>query len=191
MRTINPIGFFTIFMSLNNKDMTKIEEIWKDVTGFPSYQVSNLGRAKQLGKPHSKYNQDKILKLHDTRKYYGITLFSKSGSKQVSIHRLIAVEFIPNPENKPQVNHKNGIKLDNRPENLEWVTSKENMVHAVATGLHNMRGEKSTSAKLSKKQALKIKSLRYKTSSMVLAKKYNVDRTTIWKIQKRITWSHL
>ena len=62
-------------------------------------------------------------------------IYIKTGRKGYLAHRLVATAFIPNPERKPQINHKNGIKTDNRVENLEWVTNSENQLHAVKTGL--------------------------------------------------------
>ena len=111
--------------------MTK--EIWKDIKDYEGiYQVSNLGRVKSL--KHSK--EGKILKGRVTGKgYLSVVLFRNSVRKSNSIHRLVAQAFIPNPANKPEVNHIDENKLNNDVSNLEWVTSKENSNH----GTRNLR----------------------------------------------------
>lgn len=102
-----------------------MEEIWKPVVGYEGlYEVSSLGRAKWL-----KHN--KILKPFLMQKRYLMVNLSKEWIvKNITIHRMVVKAFIPNPKNKPQVNHKNWIKTDNRLENLEWCTSSENHLHS-------------------------------------------------------------
>ena len=109
-----------------------MEEIWKDINGYEGvYQISNLGRVKSLGYNMPKLRRNKkerIMKAPiDINGYKRVALKQKY---KYSIHRLIAVNFIPNPENKPCINQINGIKTDNRIENLEWVTNSENSIHA-------------------------------------------------------------
>ena len=94
-------------------------EIWADVPGYNgTYQVSTMGRVRGR----------KILKPDHTKDGYLLAQFCKDGKRQkVRINRLVAIAFIPNPEGLPQVNHKNECKTDNRVENLEWVTPKQNI----------------------------------------------------------------
>lgn len=102
-------------------------EEFRAIEGYPAYKVSNLGRIKN---PYGR-----IIKANYKEGYMQVGLRNEDGVKQKRLHRLVAKAFIPNPENKEQVNHINGNKSDNRVENLEWVTNFENRLHAVKTGL--------------------------------------------------------
>jgi hypothetical protein len=115
-------------------------EIWKDVKGFEGlYQVSNLGNVKSLermvqGRVGMRICHERILiPILSKRGYYVVRL---GRGKQKKIHRLVAIAFHPNPENKPLVNHKDGNKLNPRADNLEWSTYHENNLHAMRTGLN-------------------------------------------------------
>lgn len=110
-----------------------MKEIWKDIKGYEGlYKISNTGRVKSFH-----YNREKILQpLISVRGYYKYTLVKNKTKKQCFMHQLIATAFIPNPNNYPCVNHINGNKKDNRIDNLEWCTIKENNQHAYKTGLN-------------------------------------------------------
>lgn len=117
-------------------------EIWKDIKGFEGcYQVSNLGRIKSL--PREIYNgkghytsTEKILSGHMiTNGYLQVELKKDNKRNLKLIHCLVAEAFIPNLDNKPQVNHKNGNKTKNNVDNLEWCTNSENQIHAYYMGL--------------------------------------------------------
>lgn len=107
-----------------------MDEIWKPIPeyGGYKYEVSNLGNVRNL-KGH-------ILKPSLIHQGYLIVALCQEGKKRnARLNRLVAEFFVPNPENKTEVNHINGIKTDNRAENLEWTTKSENMIHAYRSGL--------------------------------------------------------
>lgn len=121
-------------------------EVWHDVKGYEGlYQVSNLGRVKSLERnikmrQYVLHTVEKIMKpIFDGKGYNQITLCKSGKMKRISIHRLVATHFIPNTENKPFINHINGIKTDNRVENLEWCTPSENNLH-----MYRVLGHKGT-----------------------------------------------
>lgn len=109
-----------------------MKEIWKDIKDYEGlYQVSNLGKIKSLI-TNKELKQFKRSKLYP---YYCVNLCKRKKHKMYAVHRLVAQTFIPNIKNKPQINHKSGIKTDNRVCNLEWCTNKENAKHAFKKGL--------------------------------------------------------
>jgi len=180
-------------------------EIWKDVEGFP-YQVSNKGSVKSLERKmsHSRnpvfscIKKEKIISIcNDGRGYKFAGLCS--GSKRIykKVHRLVAKAFISNPENKPQINHINGIKSDNRAENLEWVTCKENHSHAIKIGLaknpvYDNRGEKNHTAKLNEMQVRIIRRLgEYNLTQEEIASYFPIKREQVSHIINRKNWKLL
>lgn len=104
-----------------------MEEIWKDIKGFEGlYQVSNLGRVRSLG--FDKYHKGIVLKpaFDGKKNYLFVVLRNKGVKKLINVHRLVAIAFIPNPNNLPCVNHKDENKTNNKADNLEWCTVKYN-----------------------------------------------------------------
>lgn len=121
-------------------------EIWKNIEGYENYQVSNLGRVKSLNYHHS--GKEHILKcILNSSGYYKVNLYKDGKTKNLTIHRLVARAFIPNPENKSCIDHINTDKADNRVENLRWCTYKENMGNPLTKARHaeiaeSQKGEK-------------------------------------------------
>lgn len=130
-----------------------MKEIWKDVVGYEGlYQVSNVGRVRKTAtrkhkKPHFNF-----------KNYYRVRLCKNGIYKAVAVHRLVAQAFIPNPMNKPQVNHINGIKTDNRVKNLEWVTMEENFEHAFKNHLTHF-GRKQVALLFNDKEIMRFPSI--------------------------------
>jgi hypothetical protein len=127
------------------------KEIWKEIEGYEGYyQISNFGRVRSVdrlipfkGRPRK--HKGCVIKgsLSGRNRDYVTVILKKRGEcKNFNVHRLVAIHFIPNPDNKPTVNHKNGNKQDNSVSNLEWATYKENINHAQKMGLfvNNFKG---------------------------------------------------
>lgn len=160
-------------------------ENWKDVIGFENeYEVSNLGNVRR---------KSKNIKASVSPHGYKTLSLCKNGITYTRIvHRLVAQAFIPNPENKEQVNHKDCNKTNNTLENLEWVTVGENIQHAVDNNRYReQNGEKNNNNKLSEQDVLKIRELfsSGKTTYSIHKEFFpQLHQQTIYKITQNKLW---
>lgn len=161
----------------------------RKIKNYEGYYITNESKVYS-----SKYNSLKELKIRkDKYGYLKLELCTKSKAKTKLVHRLVAESFIDNPENKPEVNHLNGVKDDNRLHNLEWSTSKENTRHACATGLRNSKGENHYKSKLTELEVIDIRLLLNKGNlkHWEIAERFNVSRETISFIKGNRAWKHI
>jgi len=185
-------------------DIEQIEktEQWKDIEDFVDrYRVSDLGRIKSLDRFRGNGNggyfmKGRIIRLTPDRDGYLLTGLRKPGvHRKGKVHRLVAIAFIPNPLNLPEVNHtglypdgKEGNKNDNRAISLKWDTRADNQKHASENGLTS-QGEKHFRSKLTDKDITEIRSSNLK--HLELSKIYNVSRPTITDIVNKKSWKHV
>lgn len=156
-------------------------EVWKSIKDYPNYQISNFGNIR-----NNKKNKLMTLTLANNG-YYVVNLCHKV----FLVHRLVALSFLENKENKRCVNHINCIKSDNRIENIEWVTDKENMEHAVSNGLINNCEDVSNS----KLTNIQVKEIRLKLKKCIYQKEiaiiYEVSQSCISLIKNYKTYNNL
>ena len=163
-------------------------ELWADIEDFAAhYQISTFGRVKSFCK-----GKEKILRLFvDTDGYLYASLFKNGKHTKRKIHRLVAKAFIANPEDKPQINHRDGNKMNNHVSNLEWSTSLENNRHAVQIGLMKS-GADCRDAKLTNEQVAWCRRVHIsgdrEFGTNALARKLGVSRSAIYLLLKGKTY---
>ena len=160
----------------------------KDVCGY-----EGLYKVDENGNVFSVRNNKLLKRMMFPSGYEYVHLCNGKGkTKLFRVHRLVAETFIPNPNNLPEVNHKDGDKLNNNIKNLEWCTNLENMRHSVETGLRNIKGENNPSAKLTVKDVINIRKEYIPKSkefgTVALARKYGVTNVMIGKIIRNECW---
>lgn len=167
--------------------------LWKPIKGYGGlYEVSNTGKVKSF-KNQAKYKEGRMLKT-DNKRYPTLMLYGNGKGKRFLVHRLVAETFIPNLENKSQVNHKDGNKKNNHVSNLEWCTSKENIEHALVTGIGTI-GERNGLSKFTNKQIKYLRKI-YKPydsrfGGAALARKYGTSNKTMHMILSNQSYKNI
>lgn len=156
--------------------------IFREINGVSGYSISFEGVV---------LNDKRQLELKTFKTKGGYTRVSIK-SKKYLVHRLVAIAFLDNPENKSEVNHKDGNKDNNHYSNLEWVTASENIQHGHRIGLNNQKGSKNNSSKLTEFQVIEIRK-RYAGGDNLtsIAKTFNTKVSNIFYIVNRKTWKHI
>lgn len=162
-------------------------EKWCTLNKYPMYYFSTLGNVRHI---YSIKNR-KIIK--DKKGYCNITIRHNNKMHKIYIHKIIALLNIPNPDNLPQVNHKDGNKQNNSIDNLEWCTAKQNIQHAHATGIVNVcKGSNQHMAKITEEQVNIIRTeIVNGKKQKDIAKYFNVSPSLICNINKGRTWKHV
>jgi hypothetical protein len=161
----------------------------RKIQGFENYEVDELGQVWSLPKKTRKGTRLIKALRHPKTGYMYLDLCKDGNVKKFTVHRLVALAYLPNPENKPQVNHINGDKTDNRLENLEWCTRSENQKHSIDIGLRSAKGVKNSQCKLTEQDVLYIRNS--KENGSILAKKFNISNPTICDIRNGRSWTHI
>jgi hypothetical protein len=178
-----------------------IEE-WKTIPEFNCYEVSNTGRLR------NRLSLKEIKPIPNRSGYVQYGFRSVPGEKPHTkcLHRFFAIAFIPNPDNLPEVNHKDGVKSNNHIDNLEWVSKSRNKKHAFEIGLcekaratsrNNInkinKGQCNHNSKWSDVERLAvIQELRDNTGTLIsIARKYGMSKSTISKVNNKQIWKHL
>lgn len=183
-----------------------MKEVWKlieykDVP--PVYQVSNKGRVRRIEHMTETRNQFGVHKItrkeklmsfcKNTNGYYMFRPQMDNKKGVHLVHRLVATAFIPNPEGKPCVNHRDSDRANNCVENLEWCTQQENSAHAASQGrMNSLKGEASNLSKLTEEEVSAIyKMCKGGKSQIQVSKLLGIPRPTIASIMQKVSWKHL
>lgn len=161
------------------------EEIWKDIPGLEGkYQASNFGNIKRLTYVKNKKNPVNVPEYIVEQRLHKGYMYAIHGVRGVTpiVHRLVALAFIPNPENKKTVNHIDGNKLNNNLSNLEWSTHSEQMQHASQHSLLEVRGAPKFSKEFKKEVLDYYNNLDTKIPPKELGKLYGMSERTAWRI---------
>ena len=173
-----------------------IFEVWRPVVGYEGlYSVSDLGQVRRDVDWNRDNKAGKIIRIHTdgTGGYHRVCLCRNGKSKKYSIHSLVMAAFVGQRPEGLSINHKDGIKSDNRLSNLEYCTSSQNTIHSYQNGLqHGRKGEKHHGAKLTDQDVMAIREEYANGLSFEsLSYKYSVCKDNIKMIVRNRTWKHL
>lgn len=176
-----------------------MQEVWRDIEGYDGfYQISNLGRVKSRGKQCAVSEKKEIIRAMSLTRdgYVKVRLLHRGKDKTVRVHRLVAAAFLPNPDNKPTVNHIDGNKQNNVIGNLEWADRAEQMTHAYALGLKApLCGSAQPNAKLTDEQVREIRALYVphdrRRGTVALSQKYGVSNRVIGLILRGMSYQNV
>jgi hypothetical protein len=187
-------------------------EVWRLIAAHPDYEVSNLGRVRRAtdaivsmpnGGTAIRARAGQLLKIgnfipnrHGSLPYLRVSLQVRGIAKSLRVHRLVAEAFIPNPDNKPVVNHINCDVSDARAENLEWCTHKENCCHAILNGRQATPNPKfgvnHRSAKLNDDAVKRLRKMSAGgMSNAEVAKVFGINRSEVSRVRNRLSWKHV
>lgn len=170
-------------------------EVWKDIDGYVGYyQVSSHGRVRSLPRTvNGRFYKGRVrsTKLNNKKQYPKISLYVNGVSTYYKVHQLVARSFIPNPENKREVNHIDGNKLNNHIDNLEWVTSKENKEHNKKLGITRI-GSRHQNSIINEEIALEIKKMLHQgVKQKDIAKLFGIGESIVSEVKLEKTWVHV
>lgn len=188
----------TLLKAINGKNMDTDIEIWRPVKNWEGiYEVSNFGKVKSLDgffkrkSGHLCRRSGKILSQQIRRDGY-LSVHLCNGDKDLypTVHRLVAIAFINNPENKRTVNHEDGIKINNHWKNLSWATASEQQQHALRIGLKiPLKGMENSLSKLTDEEVLEI--YHSKEKQKIIAERYEILQTHVSQIKMGRNWTHV
>lgn len=174
--------------------ITMSREEFKPIKGFEDrYLISNFGRVISL-RYRSGPDRKELKKYMHNRGYWQVDLYKNKKNERHRVHQLVAKYFVPNPKKLPHINHKDGDKLNNIAENLEWVTNKQNIQHAHKNGLFDYtkkQGSNNAMSKLSPSDVAKIYLLGDYFSNQELSRMFNISYQTITRIRSKRGWKSL